>query len=448
MPAFESLLFQHISNTMDLGVLVVDQDMQIIYWNHWLETVSGRSKDSMKGKYFDAEFPELVDSRVYDAIRQGLEHDFPAFLSQPLNKSPFALYKTEDSGELNRIEQSILIQPLTDDAGKRYTVVHITDVSHQVKREALSRMQVQLEQAAMESIATILNSLDALVYVSDMRTYELIFINDYGKKTWGSVLGRKCYQYLQSGQSSPCKFCTNNKIVGKDGVPTEVYVWEFKNTANKRWYQCRDQAIKWIDGRMVRLEVAFDITDIKKNEARLESARKYAEDLAMNDSLTRTGNRRAFFEYAKKQFSYLRRNDEHKLSLVILDVDFFKKINDRYGHAAGDDALVRISETIKKHIREADNLFRIGGEEFVIVMMGCDEQQAKMPVECIRIAVMGIDFYCNDEKVNISCSFGISQYRHDIDVDGLLAEADSALYFAKKNGRNRSCIYSELPQEL
>lgn len=227
-------------------------------------------------------------------------------------------------------------------------------------------------------------------------------------------------------------------------MPTGIHVWEFQNTANRRWYQCRDQAIKWIDGRIVRLEVAIDITEIKQNEERLEVARNHAEELAMLDLLTKTGNRRAFFDHTERQFAYLERNAEIKLSLAMLDVDFFKKINDKYGHAAGDEALVKISETIQKSIRTTDRLFRIGGEEFVMVMMDCDEQQAKIPCECARTAVMDIELFCNDEKINLSCSLGISQYRPGIAVDELLAEADKALYFAKQNGRNQICIHSDL----
>lgn len=445
MPAFEHLLFKQVFNTMDLGVLVVDEGMQVISWNSWLEAASGRSIDTISGKSFEEVFPEMINSRAHSAIKNGIQYGFPALISHSLNKSPFALFRTEDSGEQSRIDQSIIVQPLTEECGKRYVVVQITDVSYQVKREALLRAQVQLEQAALESITTVLNSLDALVYVSDMDTYELIFTNEYGMNAWGPILGKKCYQCLQANQDHPCHFCTNKKLVDEHGMPTGIHVWEFQNTVNQRWYQCRDQAIKWIDGRIVRLEVAVDITEIKQNEERLETARNHAEELAMNDSLTKTGNRRAFFDHTARQFAYLERNGKDRLSLVMLDVDFFKNINDKYGHATGDEALIKISETIQKSIRTTDRLFRIGGEEFVMVMMDCDERQATIPAECTRTAIMDIELFCNEERINLSCSLGISQYRPNVEVDELLAEADKALYFAKQNGRNQCRLFSELP---
>jgi hypothetical protein len=103
--------------------------------------------------------------------------------------------------------------------------------------------QPQVSDLAYRSIATVLDSLDALVYVSDMDTYELLFTNDYGRKIWGDIQGKTCWKVLQENQQGPCAFCTNDRLLDSSGSPAGVYVWEFQNTVNKRWYQCRDQAI-------------------------------------------------------------------------------------------------------------------------------------------------------------------------------------------------------------
>lgn len=124
-----------------------------------------------------------------------------------------------------------------------------------------------------ESLATVLDTLDVLVYVSDMETYELLFLNAYGRRHWSEPAGRKCWQVLQSGQSGPCSFCTNHRLLDQQGQPNPVVVWEFCNTHNGHWYLCRDQAIPWTDGRPVRLEVATDITEQKRLEAELLKAR-------------------------------------------------------------------------------------------------------------------------------------------------------------------------------
>jgi len=120
----------------------------------------------------------------------------------------------------------------------------------------------------------ILDHLDALVYVVDMQTYQTLFVNKYGKQIWGDFTGKTCWQNLQSGQTGPCNYCTNSRLVGPDGTPTGVHVWEFQNTATNRWYECRDSAIRWPDGRMVRLEIATDITERRQIEAQSRQLQK------------------------------------------------------------------------------------------------------------------------------------------------------------------------------
>jgi PAS domain S-box-containing protein len=123
-----------------------------------------------------------------------------------------------------------------------------------------------------DSLREILNSLDGLVYVADMETYETLFVNRYGKDVWGDFTGKTCWQSLQSGQKGPCSFCTNDRLLHPDGTPAGVYVWEFQNTVTGQWYECRDAAILWPDGRTVRLEVAIDITERKRAESQREAA--------------------------------------------------------------------------------------------------------------------------------------------------------------------------------
>jgi len=131
-------------------------------------------------------------------------------------------------------------------------------------------------QAAYRSVATVLDSLDALVYVADMQTYELLFFNHFGREIWGDPAGRTCWKVLQSGQTGPCTFCTNDRLLNDQGQPAGVHVWEFQNTVNQRWYQCRDEAIRWIDGRLVRMEIATDITERKAAEDTIQAAKEAA----------------------------------------------------------------------------------------------------------------------------------------------------------------------------
>ena len=131
-------------------------------------------------------------------------------------------------------------------------------------------------KAAHKRFEDVLNSVDSLVYAIDMRTYEVLFINKFGRDNWGEIEGKICWQTLQKGQRGPCEFCTNKGLIGPDGKPSETVVWEIQNTSNNHWYECRDKAIYWPDGRVVRIEFATDITDRKQTE---EKMKKYAKEL-------------------------------------------------------------------------------------------------------------------------------------------------------------------------
>ncbi len=164
------------------------------------------------------------------------------------------------------------ISPVTNEAGQ---ITHYVAV----KEEITDRKKIETELKNInERFAVVMDSLDALVYVADMETHELLFMNRYGKKLWGKdVVGEVCWKILQSNQDGPCSFCTNDRLLDADRLSNGVCVWELRNTVNQRWYHCRDLAIRWPDGRMVRMEIATDITDLKEMERELVQARQSAE---------------------------------------------------------------------------------------------------------------------------------------------------------------------------
>lgn len=120
--------------------------------------------------------------------------------------------------------------------------------------------------ASHQRFTTVMDSIDAIVYVADMATHEILFLNRYGKNIFGEIEGSTCWQHLQEGQAGPCDFCTNKYLVGNDGTPGEPYIWDFQNTMTGQWFRIQDKAIAWVDGRIVRLEIATDITRHKEAE--------------------------------------------------------------------------------------------------------------------------------------------------------------------------------------
>ncbi len=112
-----------------------------------------------------------------------------------------------------------------------------------------------------QGLQTIIDSVDSLIYVADMENHDLVMVNKYGRKLFGETKGKKCWEYFQSGQTGPCPFCTNDRLIGQESKPLGTYAWESKNTVSGQWFDCRDKAMQWIDGRLVRIQIATDITE-------------------------------------------------------------------------------------------------------------------------------------------------------------------------------------------
>ncbi|MGD9786954.1 MAG: PAS domain S-box protein [Sulfuricellaceae bacterium] len=129
-------------------------------------------------------------------------------------------------------------------------------------------------KASREMFVTVLENMEAIVYVADMRTHEILFANRFTRNELQQedLTGKTCWQVLQANQCGPCAFCTNHRLLNDDGQPGEGVDWEFRNTVNGHWYQIHDRAIRWIDGRIVRLEIATDITGLKNSETALRDS--------------------------------------------------------------------------------------------------------------------------------------------------------------------------------
>lgn len=300
-----------------------------------------------------------------------------------------------------------------------------------------SDVKTDSPDAGQTAIETVLDSLDALVYVADIQTHELLFLNAYGRAEWGEIDNRKCWQVLQKGQKGPCTFCNNAMLVDAEGAATGVQVWEFRNTRNNRWYQCRDQAIRWPDGRLVRIEIATDITDLKDLQTQLTAARLQAEQLANEDALTGLANRRALFALGRSAIEQARRQG-HPVALIALDADRFKRINDCYGHAAGDVVLKALAEVLRSHTRAADIAARLGGEEFAVLLPATGLKAARDLAERLRASIEALDIDYRGQRIQMTCSFGVTASDSgSATLDQLLNAADLATYRAKAGGRNR-----------
>lgn len=178
-----------------------------------------------------------------------------------------------------------------------------------------------------------------------------------------------------------------------------------------------------------------------------ERLNKDLSRLAMLDPLTGVFNRRTMTEMANKAISASKRHGR-ALSLLILDIDHFKRINDQFGHEAGDLALCRFVELVQEVMRESEVLARIGGEEFVLILPDSDEPSAIGVAERIREQIEHSNFSISGWTVPLRVSIGVGTLGPKIsDLETLLRETDHAMYEAKRTGRNRVVAVSAMPSQ-
>lgn len=170
----------------------------------------------------------------------------------------------------------------------------------------------------------------------------------------------------------------------------------------------------------------------------LRNALLYREALhcALNDSLTGIGNRMGLDQAISREIKYSTRHHT-PLSLLIMDIDHFKDINDRYGHAYGDAALKAVVSCTRSCLRDIDELFRMGGEEFVVVLSNTDNQAARVVAERIRCSIEQMVFQIDADRIQMTASLGVATLQASEAKEGLLERCDKLMYAAKRAGRNR-----------
>jgi diguanylate cyclase (GGDEF)-like protein/PAS domain S-box-containing protein len=221
-------------------------------------------------------------------------------------------------------------------------------------------------------------------------------------------------------------------------APSNVTVRFFHKNGSLIWMEVSARMIEDPDTHKPRemILVARDITERKKLEDQLLA-------LAMTDGLTGLSNRRAFDQELERQWTHVR-EDSSQVSLILLDIDHFKKFNDEYGHLAGDDCLRVVGSAVKSAARPGDVVARYGGEEIAIILPSTDPAQAVLVAEAVRNAVESLDIphAGNPEggnKITVSIGVATALARAGGAIrmpESLVLSADKALYIAKSEGRN------------
>lgn len=245
----------------------------------------------------------------------------------------------------------------------------------------------------------------------------------------------------------------------KSGVHIEtddIESWIEDSHSRLRQQQYRYFETDFVDGRWTKISqlvldnnylvvIGTDITDLKQTKNELQIALTKVKKLAGTDDLTGVKNRRAFIERANEEIHRSLRYG-HELALILIDLDYFKSINDSYGHGVGDQVLKYFASHYDAGLREEDTFARIGGEEFVALLPETTVQNALVMANRLRqqVSQLLIPQLDTEQHIQITCSSGLSSLegKHD-SIEGMLARADTALYQSKQTGRNCCTISKE-----
>ena len=207
-------------------------------------------------------------------------------------------------------------------------------------------------------------------------------------------------------------------------------------------FEFPDELLDDIQKNIEHIIRAFDVPEENKMEVIKQINYMYSRTkyLSLTDELTELSNRRCFDNDFDKEFSRAQRYSNN-LTLVVFDIDNFKKINDTYGHQCGDYVLKQIANASLQTFRKTDTVYRIGGEEFTVLLTETNIEQSIIPLERFRKTVETLGLIYNGQNINVTVSIGACQYNKSFKTrQEFFEKADNALYDAKNTGKNKTIL--------
>jgi diguanylate cyclase (GGDEF)-like protein/PAS domain S-box-containing protein len=300
------------------------------------------------------------------------------------------------------------------------------------EREAAYREVSEVHRHLLNNLQTVVMELDAEMNV--------IFLNDAWERAFGydveESLNSPFKRFLcsQDGRKYRAIEGRFKAVLSGEKENCEIEVALADVNQQERWVQLRISRFV-VDDKEPTLTICLD--DITKRK----QVQEELEYQAMHDSLTGLYNRH-YFEATLERLSVDAQRQENDHGLIYLDLDYFKVINDTFGHHWGDELLRSISKLISKRIRDTDVLCRFGGDEFALILHNLEIEKVAEIAEIIKESISDYDFQIGNHPIKLGCSIGISLIDGSAkDAEGYLMQADSALYVAKHRGRNNVHVY-------
>ncbi len=427
---------------LPVGVIVLDREQKVICWNEWIARAAQIKPDKALGKSLLEIFPEIENTRLYDAINDALHKGYPALLSYSLHKSPLPLYRDpigfrDQISERKRIDQAIQILAVTLPDYPRACVIQVSDVTHIRLREERIRKQAQDLSDLQQRQQALLHSIPDIAWLKDTQG-RYIAVNERFARVFGvaidAVAGKTDAEIqvpsLSNSQDSDAEVLESGVTRRYDESITDAH-------GRLTWMETIKVPIYNDQAELIGLAgVARDITERKASEERIHF-------LAHYDTLTELPNRFMLFERLDYLLAQARRHNS-QIALLFLDLDRFKVINDSMGHTAGDMLLKQVAQRLNENAREVDIISRVGGDEFVVALSDVGNTDAVVAVaEKIMLAVAR-PYLLNGQDIHVTPSMGISLFPKDgEDIVTLVKNADRAMYRVKETGRNGYEFFSE-----
>jgi diguanylate cyclase (GGDEF)-like protein/PAS domain S-box-containing protein len=400
--------FEHSIDPIAITDSNWEEGIKFIYVNRAFCTQTGYLKEELIGKSPKIFQGEESNKILLQELKEDLQND-KDFIGQGIN------YKKD--GTKYFVKWSI--SPLKDKNGK--TIAYI---SYQKVLEKIVKFENE------KLLSSIVQNSENLIIATDLNGI-IVFTNEAFNNTLGykqdELIGKHS-RILKSGKQDKGFYKSMWRSLLRDGVFEGVF--ESKRKDGSLFYDKKYiKTLKDEDGNSIYyMSISTDISKQKRKEEELK------KELYL-DNLTNIFNRRKYEEIIDKKILNYKTNDE-EFSLILIDIDHFKQINDNYGHDMGDYILKEFAKLIKNNIRDNDMLFRWGGEEFALII---DKKSSDSKILCekLRLLISTNHF----QSIKITASFGISSMLKAKDKKELFINSDKALYKAKNSGRDKVEIY-------
>lgn len=420
-PTKETLLLQvkaleEVINNVGSYIFTKDINGCYTFVNQAVEEMFNTSFDNIIGK---------DDSRFFDLNRYNqLKINDQKVLTENILISSEEVNLVKSTGELKTFHT--VKKSLTNELGEIIGICGIsTDISKEKKLENVVKEHNKLLDA-------VLSNVDAYVYMKDEQRY-FRYVNNKTAEMFGqpieSIIGQLDSDVI--GKTMADHFWKSDKLVFETNEKQTIEEIVNDGDGNLRHYISMKMPYQLSKKSRALIGFSTDVTELFQLK---EEFKKQAN----TDVLTNLFNRRYFFKHAAKEFSRAKRHGL-EMAVISIDIDYFKKINDKYGHPIGDKVLIEMGQSILKNLRQEDILARVGGEEFSIILPDTTLEKA-IPVAqriCHSENKIVIDEQ-NNETIKIQVSVGLVSIKAtDVNFDDLFIRADNALYQAKKTGRNK-----------